>query len=151
MFTEEKKAIVYRFFEENPSRGNLNATDELLSPAFSIHVPLSSSLGVKGINEIITACRAAFEHLNVTVEDMIAEDNTVTARFIASSVHRTEVAGLPATDKRITMTEIEIFLLRMVRFMSCRVKLIFWSDATTRDCFCAWRRELNVIRRAIFI
>jgi SnoaL-like polyketide cyclase. len=88
MFTGENKAIVRRFFEEDPSKGNLSAADELLSPNFAIYVPLPSSPGVKGINEIITACRAAFEHLNVTVEDMIAEDNTVTARFTARGVHR---------------------------------------------------------------
>lgn len=86
MFTEENKTIVRRLFEEGPSKGNMSAADELLSPDFAIHIPFLSSTGVKGIDELITACRAALEHLNVTVEDMIAEDNTVTARFTARGV-----------------------------------------------------------------
>ncbi|AKB57999.1 MULTISPECIES: ester cyclase [Methanosarcina] len=86
MFTEENKAIVRRFFEKGPSKGNISAADELLSPDFAIHIPFLSSTGVEGINELITACRAALEHLNVTVEDMIAKDNAVTARFTDRSV-----------------------------------------------------------------
>lgn len=112
MFTEENKAIVRQFFEEGPSKGNLRAANELLAPDFAIHVPLPASPGVKGINEVITACRAAFEHLNVTVEDMIAEGNTVAARFTARGVHKGNFMNLPATGKPITMTGIEIFRIK---------------------------------------
>ena len=109
---KENKAIVRRFFEEGPSKGNISAADDLLSPDFAMHVPLPASPGVEGINEVITACRAAFEHLNVTVEDMIAEGNTVAVRFTASGVHKGSFMGLPATGKLITMTGIEIFRIK---------------------------------------
>lgn len=109
MFTEENKAIVRRFFEEGPSKGNLNIANELLSPDFTLHVPLPASPGIKGINEVITACREAFENLNVTIEDMTAEGNKVAARFIARGIHKGNFMGLPATGKPITMTGIEIF------------------------------------------
>lgn len=52
MSTEENKAIVRRFFEEGPSKGDLNAADELLSPDFAIHTPLPASPGIKGIHEV---------------------------------------------------------------------------------------------------
>ncbi len=112
MSMEENKAIVRRFFEEGPSKGNISAADDLLSPDFAMHVPLPASPGVEGINEVITACRAAFEHLNVTVEDMIAEGNTVAARFTARGVHKGNFMDLPATGKPITMTGIEIFRIK---------------------------------------
>jgi len=112
MSTEENKAIVRRFFEEGPSKGDISAADDLLSPDFAMHVPLPASPGVEGINEVITACRAAFEHLNVTVEDMIAEGNTVAARFTARGVHKGNFMDLPATGKPITMTGIEIFRIK---------------------------------------
>jgi steroid delta-isomerase-like uncharacterized protein len=110
MSTEENKAIVRRFFEEGPSKGNLS--NELLSPDFVLHVPLPVSPGIQGINEVITSCRAAFEHLNVIVEDMIAEDNNVTARFTAHGIHKGSFMGLPPTGKPITMTGIEIFRIK---------------------------------------
>lgn len=112
MYTEENKAIVRRFFEEGPSKGNLSIADELLSPDFTIHVPLPASPGVEGINEVITTCRAAFEHLNVTIEDMIAEGDNVAARFTAYGIHKGDFMGLPATEKPITMTGIEIFRIK---------------------------------------
>jgi Predicted ester cyclase len=112
MSTEENKAIVRQFFEEGPSKGDLNAADKLLSPDFEMHTPLPSSPGIKGIHEVITTCRAAFEHLNVTIEDMVAEGNNVTARFTAHGIHKGDFMGLQATGKPITMTGMEIFRIR---------------------------------------
>ena len=109
MSLEEDKAIVRRFFEEGPSKGNLAAADELLSPNFALHTPLPSAPGVQGMKDIITACRAAFEHLDVTVEDTIAEGDKVAARFTARGIHKGSFMNLPPTGKPITMTGIEIF------------------------------------------
>ncbi len=112
MSTEENKAIVRRFFEDGPSKGNLNIANELLSSDFTLHVPLPVSSGINGIKEVITSCRAAFEHLNVTIEDMIAEGDNVAARFTAHGIHKGDFMGLPATEKTITMTGIEIFRIK---------------------------------------
>jgi steroid delta-isomerase-like uncharacterized protein len=109
---EENKAIVRKFFEEGPSKGNLSIADELLSPDFIIYGPLPASPGVEGINEIIITCRAAFEHLNVTIEDMIAENDKVVARFTARGIHKGNFMDLPATGKSIIMTGIEIFRIK---------------------------------------
>lgn len=109
MSAEENKAIVRRFFEEGPSKGNLADADELLSPSFSLHTPLPSAPGIPGMNDIITACRAAFLHLNVTVEDMVADGDKVAARFTAHGIHKGSFMSLPPTGKPITMTGIEIF------------------------------------------
>jgi hypothetical protein len=35
--------------------------------------------------DIMTACRAAFDHLDVRVEDLIAEGDRVSAWFVATS------------------------------------------------------------------
>ncbi len=112
MSEEENKVIVRRFFEEGPSKGNIKAADELLSPDFSMYTPLPASPGIEGIHEVITTCRAAFEHLNVTIEDMVAEDDRVAARFTAHGIHKGDFMGLPATGKQITMTGIEIFRIK---------------------------------------
>ncbi len=72
-------------------------------------MPFPSAPGIQGINDIITTCRTAFEHLNVKVEDMVAEGDKVTARFIASGIHKGSFMNLPPTRRPITMTGIEIF------------------------------------------
>ena len=109
MSTEDNKSIVRRFFGEGPSKGDLIAADELLASDFSLHVPLPSAPGIQGMNDVITACRAAFEHLNVTIEDMVAEGDKVAARFTARGIHKGAFMGLPPTGKPITMSGIEIF------------------------------------------
>jgi len=111
MSTDENKDLVRRFFALGPSQGDLRAADELLADDFTLHVPLACSPGVQGINEVITACRAAFEHLDVTVEDMVAEGDRVAARFTARGIHKGVFMGLPATGKSITMTGIEVFCI----------------------------------------
>ena len=111
MSIEENKSIVRRFFEVGPSRGDLDAANELLAPGFVLHVPLPCSPGVRGIDEVVSACRAAFQDLDVTVEDMVAEKDMVAARFTARGVHNGAFMGLPPTGKPITMTGMEIFRL----------------------------------------
>ena len=111
MSIEENKRTVRRFFEVGPSKGDLDAANELLTPGFVLHVPLPCSPGVQGIDEVVTACRAAFENLNVTVEDMLAEEDRVAARFTARGIHKGPFMGLPPTGKPITMTGMEIFRL----------------------------------------
>jgi len=111
MSIEENKSIVRRFFKVGPSRGDLDAANELLAPGFVLHVPLPCSPGIQGINEVIFACRAAFQDLYVTVEDMVAEDDMVAARFTARGIHMGAFMGLQPTGKPITMTGMEIFRL----------------------------------------
>jgi steroid delta-isomerase-like uncharacterized protein len=109
MSIEGNKKIVRRFFDVGPSEGDLSAANKLLAPNFTLHVPLPCSPGIQGINDVISACRAAFEGLNVTIEDMVAEGDRVAARFTARGIHKGVFMGLPATGKPITMTGIEIF------------------------------------------
>ena len=111
MSLEENKSIVRRFFEVGPSKGDLDAANELLAPGFVLHVPLPCSPGVQGINEVIIACRTAFQDLQVTVEDMVAEKDMVAARFTARGIHKGPFMGVPPTDKPIIMTGMEIFRL----------------------------------------
>ena len=113
--TSEKAdiAIVRKFFEVGPSTGDIVAADALLHPEFSLHTPLPTpGPGIEAMNNVIITCRAAFHGLQVTVDDIMAEGDKVTARFTARGVHNGEFMGLPATGKGITMTGIEIFRMK---------------------------------------
>ena len=105
--------IVRKFFEVGPSKGDLAAADALLHPEFSLHTPLPTpGPGIEAMNNVITTCRAAFHGLHVTIDDMMADGDKVTARFTARGVHNGEFMGLPPTGKPITMTGIEIFRIQ---------------------------------------
>ena len=102
--------IVRKFFEVGPSKGDLAAADSLLHSEFSLHTPLPTpGPGIEAMNNVIVTCRAAFHNLNVTVDDIMADGDKVTARFTARGIHKGEFMGLPPTGKAIMMTGIEIF------------------------------------------
>jgi steroid delta-isomerase-like uncharacterized protein len=109
--TENKNiATVRKFFEVGPSKGDLGAADALLAPEISLHTPLQTSgPGIEAMNNVIITCRAAFHDLHVTIDDIMANGDMVTARFTTRGIHKGEFMGLPPTGKAITMTGIEIF------------------------------------------
>jgi steroid delta-isomerase-like uncharacterized protein len=106
----ENMAVVRKFFEVGPSKGDIAAADALLAADFTLHVPLPvDGPGIEAINNVITSCRAAFGGLHVTIDDMMADSDKVTCRFTARGTHSGEFMGIPPTGRNITMTGIEIF------------------------------------------
>jgi ketosteroid isomerase-like protein len=106
-------AIVRKFFEVGPSKGDLAAADAILAPEFSLHTPLPTpGPGIEAMNNVITTCRAAFHGLNVTIDDIMVNGDKVTARFTARGIHNGEFMGIPPTGKSIAMTGIEIFRIK---------------------------------------
>jgi steroid delta-isomerase-like uncharacterized protein len=101
----------------------LRAARELLADDFALHVPHPCSPGIQGIIEVISACWTAFEHLDVNVEDMIAEGDRVAARFTARGIHKGGFLDQPATGRSITMTGIEIFRIENGRIA------VLWGEA----------------------
>ncbi len=106
-------AIVRKFFDVGPSKGNIAAADVLLHSEFTLHTPLPTpGPGIEEMNNVITTCRAAFHGLNVTINDIMADGNKVIARFTARGTHNGEFMGVPPTGKAIILTAIEIFRVK---------------------------------------
>ncbi|MGB9175559.1 MAG: ester cyclase [Methanoregula sp.] len=106
-------AIVRKFFEVGPSKGDLAAADALLHPELSLHTPLPTpGPGIEEMNNVITTCRAAFHGLYVTIDDIMADGDKVIARFTARGTHNGDFMGVSPTGKAITLTAIEIFRVR---------------------------------------
>ena len=55
------------------------------------------------MKEVITSCRAAFEHLNVTIEDMVAEGDRVAARFGIKWNYYSEIESFTSFYHRILL------------------------------------------------
>ncbi len=91
---------VRKFFEVGPSKGDIAAADALLTPDFSLHVPLPTpGPGIEAINNVITTCRAAFHGLNVTIDDLVADGDKVTCRFHRPGYAQRGIHGPPANRK----------------------------------------------------
>ncbi len=109
--SEENKAIVRRLVEAVFCHGgNPNVIDELLAPTFVRHDPSSEAGEVtrEGVKGSIGWIHAAFPDLYATVEDQVAEGNTVASRWVVSGTHQGQLMGETPTGKRVTFTGITI-------------------------------------------
>lgn len=110
MSLESNKALVRRFLEEVPGKGNMAAVDELALPGLMLHVPLPEQTpGAEGMKDIAFVCRNAFPDLKITIEDMIAEGDRVVCRFTTRGTNSGQFMGMPPTGRKIALSGIEIF------------------------------------------
>lgn len=62
-----------------------------------------------GVIEFFKGVMAAFEGFQMNIEEMMAEDDRVTARVIATGTHRAEFMGIPATGKQVNIPMADYF------------------------------------------
>jgi len=104
---EANIATFKRAIEEGWNQGNLEAIDELFVPNFVEH-QAGIAPGRDGVKGSIQVLRTAFPDLHLTVEDAIAEGDTVWLRLGATGTHEGPFMGLPGTGRRIDITVIDI-------------------------------------------
>jgi predicted ester cyclase len=93
----ENKALVRRFLEEQ-ARGNLDVIDELLSPDFVDRSLLPGQGPTReDFKRAVTEILDAFSIIDFTIEEQIAEGDTVVTKYTERSVIRGEFGGLPPT------------------------------------------------------
>ncbi len=106
MSTGENKAIVlHQWYEELWNNSNLNTADELFTSSYLLHLSgIPAPMDRDTAKQVVGMFRAAFPDLHHTVDEIIAEGNTVAARWTVSGTHRGEFQGIVATGKRIGLS-----------------------------------------------
>jgi len=110
MSEEENKAIVRRVNDEVWNMGNLEAIDELIADDFVTTVigAPEQIRGPDGFRDFVLMYRKAFPDLRLTIDDQIAEGETVVTRWTATGTHEGELMGIPPTGKQATTAGINI-------------------------------------------
>jgi len=81
----ENKAQLRRIYEEMFNQGNLAIADELIAPDFLNHAaPPGSNRGPESMRQLITMLSTAFPDMHYTVEELVAEGDTVVTRVTVS-------------------------------------------------------------------
>jgi steroid delta-isomerase-like uncharacterized protein len=113
MSVDELKKINQHFYDEVFGRRNVDAIDDLLADDFVEHSPAPSQAPDReGAKELIGQVLAAFPDLDLQLERVIAEGDTVAATVRFTGTHRGEFAGMPATGRRATVTMTEMTRFR---------------------------------------
>ncbi len=111
MSAEENKRISIRLAEEAFSQGNLDVVDEIVADNYVNHDPAAPPdlpPGREGVKALASFYRSAFPDAQLTIEDAIAEGDTVVTRWTGRGTHQGDFAGIPATGKQVTITGITI-------------------------------------------
>jgi steroid delta-isomerase-like uncharacterized protein len=80
--------------------GDAEALDAWVAEDFVGHVPVplpGVGKGLAGVKENLTALRTAFPDGTLSVEDLVAEGDTVVVRGVFRGTHEGEFLGIPAT------------------------------------------------------
>lgn len=110
MSVEENKALIRRWIEEFFNQGKLDYAEEIFAPDFVQHDPATPGefRGPAGARQFATVYRSAFPDVQLTIEDMVAEGDTVVTRWTASGTQQGDLPGIPATGRKATVTGIQI-------------------------------------------
>ena len=103
MSVEENKAVVLRAFEEI-NRGDLDAASGYVAPDLALN---GEQIGREAYKRRDEAMRAAFPDLRYDIEDLVAEGDTVVARWRMTGTHEGDLAGptmsVPPSGRRIDL------------------------------------------------
>jgi steroid delta-isomerase-like uncharacterized protein len=108
--SEGNKNVVRRLFEEVWNKGNLQVTDELFTLNYE-HRDASTpdfGRGPEGERKRATLYRTAFPDLRLTIEDIIAEGETVMTRWSCRGTHKGDLRGIAPTGKQINISGVTI-------------------------------------------
>jgi steroid delta-isomerase-like uncharacterized protein len=108
MSAEESKTIVRRLLEDPWT--DLDVVDALVDESYVGHDPsLPEELhGPQGVKDNVSMFRAAYSDARITVDDQIAEGDTVASRWTGRGTHDGELMGVPASGKQVTVSGIVV-------------------------------------------
>ena len=119
--TAENKVVMRRFVEFI-NTGNESLAEELISPDATFHVPgrPEPMRGPAGYLAVIGMMRGGFPDIQWTLEEMIAEDDKVAARFTMRGTHQGVFFGVPPTGKAIAVQAMNFYRLSGGQFVEER-------------------------------
>ena len=86
--------------------GDLILLDKFVAPGYTEHSERFQ--GVEPFRQQITAFRAAFPDLSVTIDDLLIAGDRFASRTTVAGTHTGDLMGIPATGRRISVEAVDI-------------------------------------------
>ena len=125
MSLEQSKSFISNFLDELYNKGNLDLADEVIAP------PLLRG----AIKRAVETLREIFSDFRLAIEELIAEEDKVTARCIMRGTYKRNLFGMTIANRSIEVDYIGIY-----RLSDNQIKA-FWF----------LRDELSLIRQLGFL
>ena len=100
--SEENKTLARRWADIF-NQDNLDLVEEIYASDFVLHDPAMPEdlRGVEGAREFYSMYISAFPDTEITIEDQVAEGDTVATRWTARGTHEGELMGVPRSGNRV--------------------------------------------------
>lgn len=112
----ENKETVRRYYEEALNEGRIDLLDDLIANDVVNHDPLSDETltpaearGFEGFRSHVELFHEGFRDGSVTIDDIIAEGDTVAARFTVEGIHDGRLGGIEPTGNRVSLTSMVFY------------------------------------------
>ncbi len=117
--TMETNEQIMRLFTEFINTASEGLANEIISPEAIFHVPgrPEPMRGPAGYLAIIAMMRGGFPDIQWTLEEIIAEDDRVAARFTMRGTHQGTFFGVPPTGNKVQVQAMNFYRLSSGQFV----------------------------------
>ena len=121
--SEVNKDLARRMAEEIWNKGNLALVDEMFAQQYVYRNPMlpEGLMGPKAYKDLVTAYRTAFPDFHVTIDDLVAENDKIVARWTVHGTHKSvlqdPIVTVPPTYKEITWSGVTISRVQNGKFI----------------------------------
>jgi steroid delta-isomerase-like uncharacterized protein len=124
MVHDANRALIARYVELW-NTGTLAIADEVLAADFVDHTHPEAEPGPEAVKRMVRDFRAAFPDAAATIEQMVAENESVAFRFVLRGTHTgtAPFAGIPPRGTRIALVGMDFVPIadgKMVELWSCQ-------------------------------
>lgn len=111
---ERNIEVVRQWIAEAWSAGNLAVAEDLLAEEFVLHDPVASRevVGRDAERALIAGLHQAISDLTFTIDDLVADGDNVTIRWIAEGTHTGELLGFAGTGRALAIRGVDMYRLR---------------------------------------
>ena len=125
--SQENKELVRGWFEAL-SRHDVDAVAEMVAIDFVNNS--STNQGREGVRAELDYWFSAFPDASISVEDLIAEGDRVVARVTSIGTHGGDFMGSPATGRRVSVQEVDIFRIENGKIAEAWAAVDFYGMLT---------------------
>jgi steroid delta-isomerase-like uncharacterized protein len=110
---ERNIEVVRSWIDEAWSKGNLTVADDLLTDGFVLHDPVAGRevIGREAERGLIAGLRTSIPDLAFTIDDVVADGDNVTIRWIAEGTHGGELLGVASTGRPLAIRGVDMYRL----------------------------------------
>ncbi len=117
--SDQNKLLMRRAVEEIWNQRRFELLPEFVASDFVIHAPREDIHGREGATQMFSMLYQAFPDLHFTIEDQIADGDSVVTRWVATGTHNGEFQGIAPTNKQVRLSGTDIDRIANGKVVEC--------------------------------